>query len=275
MKKNTFIGLFLIFSFHFVLADISQFQAIHELSASHEDFNYPDYFLIKNDPRAAIVDLINFEHVMKDFPMPSVRYDRLQHFGTWINYPGDQLCQNTRAKVLVRESKTAVTFSANGCTIKSGQWNDPYTDVNFESATTIQIDHLVPLKNAYMTGAHEWSQSKRCLYANYLGNNFHLIPVSGKENVKKGDNTPMGYTPPNKKYVCEYIKHWLQVKVIWILRITPKESAAILKNIESEHCDPADFRMTTGDLMEQRHFMEDNADLCQRPELQTHLAVGF
>lgn len=275
MKKNFLVAIIFSFSFQFCYAKVNPYFNLEIFAASTEDFHYSDFYLIKYDPRVAILDLINFDHKLSTFPLPEIPYNRKVQFGTWINIPGDQLCQNTRAKVLVRDSESPVTFSPNGCTVKSGTWSDPYTAANFDSASVIQIDHLVPLKNAYMTGAFEWNQDKRCLYANYLGNNFHLLSVSGTENMKKGDNTPMAYLPPNSAYKCEYMKHWLQVKVIWGLRITPKEAAAITKSFTDELCDRADFKMAAADLESQWRYMHDNMDLCTRAESHADLVIGF
>ena len=248
---------------------------INIFTASHEDFHYANYYLIKDDPRAALVDLLNFENKKENFPYPNVPYNRKNQFGTWINIPKDKFCQNTRSKVLARDSQTDVSFGPSGCVVQKGQWQDPYSDTLFESASAIQIDHLVPLKNAYMTGAHEWDSSKRCLYANYLHNRFHLISVSGVENLKKGDNSPAEYTPPNKKYVCEYLKNWLQVKVIWKLRLTPLESEGILRSVEAEHCDHANFKMLTSQLEAERNYIDDHHDFCQSPEAINDLVADF
>lgn len=255
-----------LFSGEISFARIQSLSDIHALAASHEDFHYPDYYQIKEDPRVAVVDLMNFAHVNSAFPYPTVAYNRKAQFGTWINYPGDQACLNTRNKVLLRESKSTVTYTPDGCAVQTGQWDDPYTGTEFTSTRDIQIDHFVPLKNAYMTGAFEWDQPKRCLYANYMGNAFHLLAVNGTQNMIKGDNSPAAYVPPNKNYSCQYLKQWLQVKVIWGLRLTPAEIAGIQKEFDADGCDRAEFRMTAADLTVQRQFMEDNKDLCQRPQ---------
>lgn len=239
---------------------------VQPLVASHEDFHYPDYYQVKEDPRVAIVDLMNFAHLQQELPYPTVAYNRQTQFGTWINYPGDNLCLNTRNKILVRESTVAVTYTPTGCAVQTGQWHDPYTDTDFTATKDIQIDHLVPLKNAYMTGAFEWDQNKRCLYANYLGNSFHLLAVNSHQNMAKGDNSPAEYMPPNKNYGCQYLKEWLEVKVIWGLRVTPNEFSGIQKVFEADKCDRGEFKISAADLTVQRHFMEDNKDLCQRTD---------
>lgn len=252
-----------LFSSQISFSKIRSLADLHTLGASQEDFHYNDYYTIKEDPRVAVVNLMDFNHLRESLPLPTEAYDRAKQFGGWINYPGDNLCLNTRNKVLVRDSKSTVTYTPDSCAVQSGQWDDPYSGRELNSPKQIQIDHLVPLKNAYMTGAFEWDKAKRCLYGNYLGNNFHLLPVSSHENLVKGDNTPNNYMPPDHNYTCQYIKHWLQVKVIWGLRVTPQEFSGLQREFEDEKCDRGEFKMTAAELTEQRRFMEENKDLCQ------------
>lgn len=240
---------------------------LNVLKASGEDFNYPNYFRIKEDPRFQFFNLLAMDEVSEKFPLPTVPYNRAAQFGGWLADVSGATCMNTRAFVLVRDSATQVTMTPNGCTVKSGTWNDPYTAAQLVSANDIQIDHVVALKNAYMTGAHEWNQAKRCLYANYMGNKFHLLSVDGPQNLKKSDLSPAGYTPPNKKFVCEFIKDWLNIKLIWSLRVTPTENDAIQSIAVDNNCDPAKFVVTAASLQEQRKFMADNANLCTAPGL--------
>jgi hypothetical protein len=147
--------------------------------------------------------------------------------------------------------------------VKSGTWDDPYTGRTYTSADDIQIDHFVPLKNAYMSGADKWTKKQRCLYANFMGNKFHLLSVFGKENMKKSDRGPEGYMPPNNSYQCQYVAQWLKVKMIWNLGLTPPEKAAIENLAQSNHCTATELAYTQNDLDKQRRFIADNKDLCQ------------
>lgn len=235
---------------------------------SDEDFVYSNYFKVRVDPRAQTIDLLNFENIQETFPLPTEPYKRDVHFGGWLRDNRADSCLNTRGKVLVRDSVTTPTFSANGCTVQKGTWNDPYTGRPHLTASSIQIDHLVALKNAYMTGAHEWNFAKRCLYANYMGNQFHLLSVDGPENLKKSDHTPHAYVPPNKTYTCQFVKNWLNVKLIWSLRITPQEGNAIQNIVETNNCNPQDFVVSMQSLNEQQRYMADHADLCSTAGLQ-------
>lgn len=235
---------------------------------SDEDFIYSNYYKVRVDPRAETIDLLHLENIEETFPLPAEPYKRDVHFGGWLRDNRADSCLNTRGHVLVRDSVTPPTFSSNKCTVQTGKWDDPYTARPHLKASEIQIDHLVALKNAYMTGAHEWNFAKRCLYANYMGNKFHLLSVDGPENLKKSDHTPAAYVPPNKNYTCQFVKNWLNVKLIWSLRITPQESDAIQNIVEANHCNRADFVVSMQSLNEQQRFMADHADLCSGANTQ-------
>ena len=45
--------------------------------------------------------------------------------------------------------------------VKSGFWLDPYSGKFFSKASKLDIDHIVPLKNAYEFGAEIWSKKSK------------------------------------------------------------------------------------------------------------------
>lgn len=254
MKK--FLVLIVLASTQVFASTVSDFLEIR----SDDTFVYSKYYIVNSTKPATSIDLLNFETVNETFPLPATPYNRDKQYGSWLK--DSDGCLNTRAKVLIRDSAHPVTFAANGCTVDKGDWNDPYTGTLHTSSKDIQIDHLVALKNSYMSGGHEWAPAKRCLYANYMGNKFHLLSVDGRENLKKGDVSPRQYVPPNKAYTCEFLKNWLQVKAIWALRITPIEGDAIQKLVTDNKCDKAAFQITAQFLADQVRFIEDNKELC-------------
>lgn len=76
----------------------------------------------------------------------------------------------------------------SGCAILSGVLHDPYTgkDIQFNrdegTDVLVQIDHVVPLLDAWETGAQQWDVVKRTRFAN---DPLDLLAVSGKANRKK------------------------------------------------------------------------------------------
>lgn len=242
-------------------ASIANTSAYEELTqANSETFKYDNYFVFAQGTGSDI-NLAAFVKVNATFPLPAKDYDRDAQFGDWIK-PIKSSCLNTRGVVLKRDSKVEVKVN-DKCTVLSGDWYDPYTNENYNDSGDIQIDHVVALKNAYMTGAHAWTNQKRCLYANFLGNNFHLLSVNGPENIRKSDKSPLEWTPPNKAFVCEYLRHWLEIKYIWQLKLTPREVTAIENQLKENHCSSEDMTVTAAEIAENRQYMETNKNLCQ------------
>ncbi len=233
------------------------------LQLAEEDFKYDEYYVIDsiNSTANNTIKLSQFKKVNQKFPLPIVKYDRKKHFGGWIN-PIKDNCMNTRALVLARDSKGPVDTNSK-CSIVTGDWDDPYTDLNYYKASEIQIDHVVALKNAYMTGAHGWDYLKRCLYANFLGNTFHLLPVSGHENERKGDRSPREYIPPNAGYTCQYLRNWLEIKYVWKLSFTPLEKIRIEQLINENHCDESIFDVSQEVIDQQNQYIQKHKNLCQ------------
>lgn len=141
-------------------------------------------------------------------------YDR-DDWGGWIDEDGDGL--NTRHEVLAEESLIKPVISNNK--VISGKWFDKYTGKYFTNPSDLDIDHLVPLKNAYISGASNWSKKKKKRYYNYLKYDNHLIAVSKSANRNKSDKSPVDWLPPNKDYQCEYVREWFKIKTAWGLTI--------------------------------------------------------
>jgi hypothetical protein len=195
--------------------------------------------------------------------LPQDKYNRKSHFGTWINDGSDGSCHNTRAKVLIRDSHGPVSFKdGNQCVVESGLWNDPYTGQQFTSGKDIQIDHVVPLKHAYTTGAFKWDYKTRCHYANFLENSYHLLSVSGHENMSKGDKSPDKYMPPNPIVACSYLQIWLEIKLTWHLVLFPNEAQSIKALMQKYQCNPNQFSMNTEELARQRQALRADLAAC-------------
>ncbi|MBC7421133.1 MAG: HNH endonuclease [Bdellovibrio sp.] len=209
--------------------------------------------------------LLNWQSHQRRQNLEINNYDRTGQFGRWINDSNDDVCFNTRAKVLVRDSIKNVSFKDNNhCVVQSGAWKDPYTTATIKESKAVQIDHFVPLKNAYLSGAYKWSFRARCLYANYLGYDFHLLSVDGIQNMKKGDRSPANYMPPNQGYTCTYVRNWLAIKMVWGLTMTDEEATAIHKIILDNKCNLSKFRMSEKEINSQKQFTKDNIDLCEK-----------
>jgi len=147
-------------------------------------------------------------------------YDR-DLFPTWDTISGT--C-NTRETVLKRDGTNVVVNSA--CTATSGSWYSPYDGATWTAASGVDIDHVVPLKNAWESGAWAWTTTKRESYANDL-TDPQLIAVTDNVNQSKSDQSPDAWKPPLSSYYCTYARMWVKVKYVWALTITTAEKSAL------------------------------------------------
>jgi hypothetical protein len=146
------------------------------------------------------------------------------HFGGWSDDDAD--CQDTRAEVLVRDSDGTTAGDARGCHIRQGRWTDPYGGEVLTASADVDIDHFVPLKNAYESGAWRWSYPRRAAYANYLQDPGHLLAVKDRLNQSKGDRGPDRWLPPSQNYLCTYVREWVRLKGKWRLTVSTGERQA-------------------------------------------------
>ena len=115
-------------------------------------------------------------------------YDR-KAWKHWVDTDKD--CQNTRHEVLLEESLAPVTFkTSKNCRVVSGSWLGAYSGKTFTDASQLDIDHLVPLKEAHISGGHAWDVYRKRDYANDLSSPLSLIAVAKGLNRQKGAFRP-------------------------------------------------------------------------------------
>lgn len=155
--------------------------------------------------------------------IPAYSRDDWKH---WVDTDGD--CQNSRAEVLIEESSTPPTFNTDrDCRVIGGNWDGPYTGEAFDIASDVDIDHLVPLKNAHLSGGWQWDAARKADYANSMAADYHLIAVDKTANRAKGARGPEQWQPPDDSYHCQYARDWVAVKAAWDLSATPSEWEAL------------------------------------------------
>ncbi|SCG77893.1 HNH endonuclease family protein [Micromonospora inositola] len=142
-------------------------------------------------------------------------------FPHWITISGS--C-DTRETVLKRDGTSVVVNSS--CAATSGRWYSPYDGATWTAASDVDIDHVVPLAEAWRSGASSWTTSKRQSFANDL-TRPQLIAVTDNVNQSKGDQDPSTWQPPLSSYRCTYSKMWITVKYSWGLKLQSSEKSAL------------------------------------------------
>lgn len=147
-------------------------------------------------------------------------YDR-DLFPHWITVSG--AC-NTREEVLKRDGTNVVTNSS--CAATSGSWYSPYDGATWSAASDVDIDHMVPLAEAWASGAWSWTTARRQQFANDLGGP-QLWAVTDNVNQSKSDRDPAEWQPPRTAERCRYARAWIQVKWYWGLTTDSTEKSTL------------------------------------------------
>ncbi|UQX00989.1 HNH endonuclease family protein [Streptomyces sp. RerS4] len=132
---------------------------------------------------------------------------------------------NTRETVLKRDGVNVVTDSS--CAATSGSWYSEYDGATWTAASDVDIDHLVPLAEAWRSGASSWTTARRQQLANDL-TRPQLIAVTDNVNQAKGDLDPGKWLPSRTSYRCTYARMWVQVKQYYGLTMDSGEKTALV-----------------------------------------------
>lgn len=143
-------------------------------------------------------------------------------FRHWSDFDGDGC--DTRQEVLKAERRSG---RVDGCAVKAGRWFSVYDSVSTTSASSLDVDHVVALGEAWHSGADRWSPEQRELYANDVGYRDSLIAVSARSNRQKSDNDPAEWRPSRRAVWCRYATAWTTVKIRWGLRADAAEVKAL------------------------------------------------
>ena len=161
--------------------------------------------------------------------LPTYDRDDWKH---WVDANGD--CQDARQEVLVAESRTAATFRTDRkCKVATGEWLAPYSSVVVTDPSKLDVDHMVPLGNAHLSGAWAWSAQQRERYANHLADPQHLIAVTANANRSKGARGPEAWKPEDQSYWCQYAVDWIAIKDTWGLTATQAEHGALVVMLDT------------------------------------------
>ena len=102
-----------------------------------------------------------------------------------------------------------------------------YDSIQTADPSEFDIDHFIPLAEAWASGAADWDSDTRMRFANDLDYSMSLIAVSASSNRSRGASDPAEWLPENQDYRCEYVFNWVNVKYRWDLSIDPGEKEAI------------------------------------------------
>jgi hypothetical protein len=155
-------------------------------------------------------------------------YDRNDKFGNGWKDPDGNKC-DARQDILSRDMTRLSYKDAKKCTVASGRLADQYTGktINWKvNSGSVDIDHAVALKNAWISGAQKLPQDQRVLLAN---DPLNLMASEASANRSKGYKNAAEWLPPHKSFRCQYVATQISVKLRYSLSVTQAEKDAMSK----------------------------------------------
>lgn len=155
-------------------------------------------------------------------------YERTS-FKHWVDADKDSC--NTRMEVLIAESRVEPTV-VDRCRVVAGEWYSYYDGVTLTAPGGLDIDHMVPLAEAWDSGASGWTAARREAYANDLDAGRSLVAVTARSNRSKSDQDPSTWLPPLADARCTYAADWVSTKLRWGLTVDQAEADALAELAE-------------------------------------------
>ena len=151
-------------------------------------------------------------------------YDR----GSWSHWKKSNVKVDIRQELLIRNGKNVVVeLKGNILRAKSGEWVGSYSNEILTMPKNIHIDHVVSLKEAYLSRTMDWSRTRKKEFANDKGN---LMITFSKENIKKSAKNISYYIPVHG--TCEFIKRYKNIKNKYFLSYTEVERIVLERELK-------------------------------------------
>ncbi|OEJ97650.1 HNH endonuclease [Streptomyces thermolilacinus] len=142
---------------------------------------------------------------------------------------------DTRGEVLVTEAVEAPAVGS-GCAMSGGAWVSYYDGQKVTDPAALAIDFMVPLAEAWDSGARTWSAARREAYANDQGAEASLVAVTARSHRAKADQDPTNWLPAAQGQYCRYLSEWIATKLRWGLSVD-KAELETLKTFADGPCE--------------------------------------
>lgn len=145
---------------------------------------------------------------------------------------------DAREITLIRDAVNgAVSWDRNNCSIKSGRWYEAYTGKTTTSFSTLDIEHIVAMQDAWNNGAKKWTSDQRLQFSH---DPLVLAAVSRSENRSKGSRGPAEWKPSNGKAWPAYAQRYISIKSNYDLTLSSEaERTALWQMIGGAPSKPA------------------------------------
>lgn len=170
--------------------------------------------------------------IVDDRPSPQGQYRR-EDWPHWADVEGNG-CDARQDALVAWSIEPATVNRSSGCRVVAGSWVSPYDGMASNNPSDFDVDHLVPLADAFDSGGWQWTAERRRAFAN---DPAELVVASASSNRSKGSQSPDQWRPADRSSWCAYADGWVDVKSSWGLTVTTSERDALGQMLDT--CGPA------------------------------------
>jgi len=146
---------------------------------------------------------------------------RRSAFAYWTT-PTGRSC-DTSVSVLLRDAESPAR--ARNCMLIEGRWTDALRASDRLSPQQVSVEQLVPIEEAWRSGASQWSPTTRAKFANDVEDTRALLVTSQRSSQQRGSRDPSLWQPNRGR--CEYVSDWIAVKFRWNLSVDRDEARSL------------------------------------------------
>jgi len=182
---------------------------------------------------------------------PMTGYSREAFGPAWLD--ANRNGCDERNDILARDLRDT---TAESCRVLTGSLADPYTGRTisyvYGDGALVDIDHVVALGNAWVSGAWRWDLRERAALAT---DPLNLLAVDASANRQKGDGDAATWLPAAKAYRCAYVARQVAVKAKFGLSVTAPEHDAVARVLTT--CPDQPLPADSGAPLEVDHHLQD------------------
>ncbi|MDR2931064.1 MAG: HNH endonuclease family protein [Propionibacteriaceae bacterium] len=192
-------------------------------------------FVVDVDPAEAkaALGMLSALKLRVDKWQPKTRYNRAELALKWSSIArlGQDIKDIELARNMNLESRV---FDSDGYTLRQGKMTDPYTgkplvfnQVNNKNDRQIDLDHVVALADAFVSGGYRWTQGGYS-WTNLYNDPGNLLAVATQTNQQKGSKHA-GLWLPRPEFCRRFVIMQIQIKSRYHLSVTESEAATMVR----------------------------------------------
>lgn len=135
---------------------------------------------------------------------------------------------SAREITLIRDAVNGEVRWNSDCEIVSGRWYEGYAGSTTSDPSSLDIEHIVAMQDAWDNGASRWDEDQRLQFSH---DPLVIAAVSSSENRSKGSRGPAEWKPGNRDAWPAYAQRYISIKSNYDLTLSSEAERTALEEM--------------------------------------------